>query len=119
MTPREVVKEFVTRFNAGDVGGLVEMYPDDAVNHQVPQEPVRDKQAIRRMFAEEFAAADRVCIPENIFEDGDWGILDWKDPLGLRGCGSFQVRDGKIAFQRGDWDKLTFIRLHGLPIATQ
>jgi ketosteroid isomerase-like protein len=119
MTPREAVKEFVARFNAGDVDGLAEMYHDDAVNHQVPQESVRGKQAIRSMFVEEFAAADMVCIPENIFEDGDWGILEWKDPWGLRGCGFFQVRDGKIAFQRGYWDKLTFLRLHGLPIATE
>jgi hypothetical protein len=33
----------------------------------------------------------------------------------LRGCGFFHVRDGKIAFQRGYWDKLSFLRLHGLP----
>jgi limonene-1,2-epoxide hydrolase len=34
----------------------------------------------------------------------------------LRGCGFFHVRDGKIAFQRGYWDKLSFLKLHGLPI---
>jgi limonene-1,2-epoxide hydrolase len=33
----------------------------------------------------------------------------------LRGCGFFHVVDGKIAFQRGYWDKLSLIRLHGLP----
>jgi ketosteroid isomerase-like protein len=71
MAPREVVREFVARFNAGDADGLAEMYHDDAVNHQVPQEPVRGKHAIRSMFAEEFAIADMVCIPENIFEGGD------------------------------------------------
>ena len=26
------------------------------------------------------------------------------------------VREGKIAFQRGYWDKLSFLKLHGLPI---
>jgi hypothetical protein len=25
------------------------------------------------------------CVVENIFEDGEWAILEWKDPLGLRG----------------------------------
>jgi hypothetical protein len=39
-----------------------------------------------------------------------------KDPLGLRGCGFFQVVDDKIKFQRGYWDKLTFLRQHNLPI---
>jgi hypothetical protein len=24
--------------------------------------------------------------------------------------------DGQIAFQRGYWDKLSFLRLHGLPM---
>jgi hypothetical protein len=37
----------------------------------------------------------------------------------LRGCGFFQVLDDKIAFQRGYWDKLSFLRLHGLPIPDQ
>jgi hypothetical protein len=50
------------------------------------------------------------CIVENIFADGDVAILEWRDPMGLRG-----VRDGKIALQRGYWDKLSFLRLHGLP----
>jgi len=27
--------------------------------------------------------------------------------------------DGKITFQRGYWDKLSFLRLHGLPIPHQ
>jgi hypothetical protein len=26
------------------------------------------------------------------------------------------VRDGRIAFQRGYWDKLSFLRQHGLPL---
>jgi hypothetical protein len=29
----------------------------------------------------DFAAAEMVCIPENIFEDADWA---WRDPIGLR-----------------------------------
>ncbi len=45
-------------------------------------------------------------VEENLFEDGQWAILEWRDPLGLRGCGFFQVTDGKILFQRGYWDKL-------------
>ena len=68
------------------------------------------------MFTREFAAADMVCIVENIFEDGDVAILEWRDPKGLRGCGFFHVREGKIQFQRGYWDKLSFLRLHNLPL---
>jgi hypothetical protein len=46
-------------------------------------------------------------------------ILEWSDPLGLRGCGFFRIVDEKIAFQRGYWDKLSFLRLHGLPLPTR
>ena len=41
--------------------------------------------------------------------------LEWRDPLGLRGRGFFHVVDGKNVFQRGYWDNLSFLRLHGLP----
>jgi hypothetical protein len=68
------------------------------------------------MFSSEFARAKMECIVENIFQDGDWAILEWRDPLGLRGCGFFQMHDDRIKFQRGYWDKLSFLKQHGLPI---
>jgi limonene-1,2-epoxide hydrolase len=110
MRPKEIVEKFVERFNAVDAGGLAELYAEDAVNHQVAAEPVCGKPAIRAMFEREFAAAEMVCIAENLFEDGEWAILEWRDPKGLRGCGFFHVVDDKIVFQRGYWDKLTFLR---------
>jgi limonene-1,2-epoxide hydrolase len=116
MSPRDVLDLWLARFNAADVDGIAELYADQAVNHQVALEPVEGKDAIRRMFAREFAAARMHCIPENIFQDGEWVILEWRDPQGVRGCGFFQVQRGKIVFQRGYWDKLSFLRLHGLPV---
>ena len=116
MRPKELVRAWVAAFNRGDADAMAAFYHDDATNHQVALEPVVGREAIRAMFARDYAAAEMVCIAENIFEDGDWAILEWRDPLGLRGCGIFHVRDGKIAFQRGYWDKLSFLRLHGLPI---
>lgn len=116
MRPRELVLRWVEAFNRGDAEEIAAFYHPDAVNHQVTQDPVEGREAIRTMFAREFAAAKMVCIVENIFEDGDVAILEWRDPLGLRGCGFFHVREGKIAFQRGYWDKLSFLKLHGLPI---
>ncbi len=53
------------------------------------------------MFESAFAHAEMICIPENIFVDGEWSILEWKDPKGLRGCGFFNIKDSKIIFQRG------------------
>lgn len=114
--PKEVVQLWVDAFNTGDVDAIVGLYHEDAVNHQVANEPVAGCGAIRKMFTDEFAAAEMVCIVENIFEDGQWAILEWRDPLGLRGCGFFQVVNGKILFQRGYWDKLSFLKQHGLPV---
>ena len=116
MSPKDLITKWVEVFNAGDAIALAEFYHQDAVNHQVANEPVVGKTAIFEMFKTEFANAEMVCLVENIFEDGDWAILEWKDPLGLRGCGFFHIVDGKIKFQRGYWDKLSFLRTHGLPI---
>ncbi|NMO14549.1 nuclear transport factor 2 family protein [Pyxidicoccus fallax] len=119
MTPRQVLEAWLQAFNAADVTKLASLYHRDAVNHQVANEPVVGQDAIRAMFEGEFAQAEMVCIPENIFCDGEWAILEWKDPQGLRGCGFFHVQDGKIRFQRGYWDKLSFLRLHNLPIPSR
>ena len=99
-----------------DISSLMRLYAENAVNHQTPNSPVKGRAAIEAMFRQEFAQADMVCQAENLFEDGDWAILEWKDPLGLRGCGFFHVVDGLIVLQRGYWDKLTFLRQHGLPV---
>lgn len=107
---------WVEAFNRGDSDALAELYAEEAINHQVAEAPVAGRAAIREMFAAGFAAATMVCVVENLFEDGEWAILEWKDPTGLRGCGFFHVVDGRIVFQRGYWDKLTFLRLQGLPI---
>lgn len=116
MTPRQVVEKWVERFNAADAAGLADLYFEDAINHQVTQEPIKGRDAIRAMFERDFATARMVCIPEVIHEAGEIAALEWRDPLGLRGCGFFTVRDDRIAFQRGYWDKLSFLKLHGLPI---
>ncbi len=118
-SPRALVTAWVAAFNRKDVDALAAMYAEGAVNHQVAEAPVEGREAIRAMFAAGFAAAEMVCIVENLFEDGDWAILEWRDPLGLRGCGFFRVVDGRIAFQRGYWDKLSFLRQHGLPLPTE
>jgi limonene-1,2-epoxide hydrolase len=116
MGPRELVKAWVEAFNKADVDALASFYAHDAINHQVAESPVEGRDAIRAMFSAGFAEAKMVCIVENIFEDGEWAILEWRDPLGLRGCGFFHVVDGSIIFQRGYWDKLTFLKVHGFPL---
>lgn len=116
LTPRDIIGTWVERFNTADSAGLAALYHPDAVNHQVNQDPVAGRTAIKAMFEREFALADMICITEAVHVAGDVVTLEWRDPLGLRGCGIFTIRDGLIVFQRGYWDKLSFLRMHGLPI---
>jgi ketosteroid isomerase-like protein len=112
---KKIIQEWVSAFNKGDAEALASFYHEDAVNHQVAELPVEGKKNIKEMFEREFSQVEMICIVENIFEDGEWAILEWKDPLGLRGCGFFHIIEGKISFQRGYWDKLSFLRQHKLP----
>ena len=125
MTPKEVVLAFHAAFVTRDVDGLCALYTDDAVNHQVAEAPLRGKDAIRRSFEEFFRAfPDETTEVVNLLEDGEWGIWEWRggsrsappSAPPLHGCGFFQVRGGKIVLQRGYFDKLTFLRAHGLPV---
>jgi len=115
-TPKQVVQAWVEAFNRADVDALAGLYAPDAVNHQVMWEPLEGRAAIHAMLRNEFGRAEMVCLVENLFADGDWAILEWRDPKGLRGCGFFRVVDGLIQFQRGYWDQLSFLRQQGLPI---
>ncbi|WP_316831326.1 nuclear transport factor 2 family protein [Pedobacter aquatilis] len=116
MSAKEILNLWVEAFNGADVERLTDLYADDAINHQVANQPVEGKAAIRAMFEAEFAAAEMVCKPVNIFEDSEWAIMEWQDPKGFRGCGFFQVKHDKIILQRGYWDKLSFHRLYDLPL---
>lgn len=116
MLPKELLLQWIEAFNRGNAELVAEFYSENAVNHQVANEPVEGKAEILEMFRKEFALAKMVCIPQNIFEDGEWAILEWKDPLGLRGCGFFHIVHDKIVFQRGYWDKLSFLKIHSLQL---
>ena len=116
MSPKDIIEKWIDAFNKADTESIANLYSENAINHQVANEPILGKDAIKKMFKEEFAQAEMKCIPENIFQDRDWVILEWKDPKGLRGCGFFKIENDKISFQRGYWDKLTFLKLHNLPL---
>lgn len=119
MTPAQVVSFWIDRFNAADIEGLMELYCDDAVNHQVVTTALHGKSEIRRLFETEFARARMECIPVSLHEAGEWAILEWRDPLGLQGCGFFHVQDDRIVLQRGYFDQLTFFKIHGLRVPEQ
>ncbi len=116
MSPKQVVEAWVLCFNQADVEGLMALYAEGAINHQVVTEPLRGRSAIRAMFEIEFGRAQMTCTVDRLLEDGEWAIMEWRDPLGLRGCGFFHVVEGKIVFQRGYFDQLSFFRQQGIAV---
>ena len=72
MTPKELLEKWIDAFNRADAETLSGLYADNATNHQVANSPVIGRTAIRQMFEHEFSSAEMTCIPENIFQDGDW-----------------------------------------------
>lgn len=115
MSPRETIEKWLDAFNAGDTAQLEALYADDAVNHQMPNQPIYGKEAIGKMFRDEFAIAPEMhCIPVQIIAEGEWAVLEWRDPKNFTGCGFFEVKNGLIQTQRGYWDRLTFNRLYDI-----
>lgn len=76
MKPKEVLQMFVDAFNQADTEALSLLYAEDAINHQVANEPIRGRENIKKMFENEFAQAKMVCIVENMFEDEQWAIME-------------------------------------------
>jgi len=117
MSPTELIRTWIKKFNSADIEGLAAMYAKDAVNEQVViGEPLVGRDAIRKLLEIDFSRAKMVCIEERIYECGDTAILQWQDPIGLRGCGFFQFRDNEIVHQKGYFDQLTFFQAQGIPI---
>ncbi|WP_156255726.1 nuclear transport factor 2 family protein [Sandarakinorhabdus oryzae] len=117
MSPRDVVLAWVAAFNRADLDALAALYAPDAVNHQMAYGPLQGRAAIRAMFDMEFGRAKMVCQVVQVLEDGDWAVLEWTDPTGLRGCGFFRVAAGQIVHQRGYFDRLQFYEAQGIDLA--
>lgn len=133
-TPRQVLLEWVAAMHTGDVHAAAELYHEDATNLQVAVGvPAVGKAAIVADLQEFFRAfPDSETHVENLFEDGEWAMLEWLgrgtwqgdfagrsangQAFELRGCGFFRIIDGKIKFQRGYWDRVTWFTQLGIPI---
>ncbi len=114
LSPRESLLNWIDTFNSGNAKALSELYADNATNHQVVTDPVVGKSAIYERFAWEFSSMQMVCMLETIFTDGEWAVMEWKDPKGFRGCGFFHFVDGKIVFQRGYVDAIACMKANNL-----
>lgn len=134
MNTGELLQNWIEAFQRCDLDAVVACYADDAINFQVAAgEPSIGKENIRKDSAEFFKAfPDAWSRVENLMSDGDWAAWEWvgggsfqgefygAKPTGksfeIRGCGFFQFKEGKIIFQRGYWDKLSWFSQIGLEI---
>jgi len=62
LTPKELVQKWVELFNKADSVKLSDLYHEDAINHQVANNPIVGRLAIKEMFENEFPNAEMVCI---------------------------------------------------------
>jgi steroid delta-isomerase-like uncharacterized protein len=133
-TPREVIQDWVAAFNQRNAYAAVQLYHEDATNFQVALgDPTVGREAILDDLLSFFHAfPDNFTDVENLFEEGEWAILEWfgggtwrgefagMSPNGrsfkLRGCGFFYITDGRIRFQRGYFDKATWFGQLGIPL---
>ena len=60
MKPKEILCQWIDAFNNADTETIANLYEDSAINHQVANEPVIGKEAIKRMFEQEFSQAKMV-----------------------------------------------------------
>lgn len=130
---KEILRKWIAAFVKKDLEAVMDFYADDSVNFQVAAgEPAVGKREIRKDTAAFFKGfPDSYSIVENLVGDEDWAAWEWlgggtfsgefygNQPTGksyeLRGCGFFRFKDGKIVYQRGYWDKLTWFSQVGLP----
>lgn len=117
MSNTATVREFIAKWEAMDVEGILEMFSDDPFYHNIPMEPLTSKDAIRG-FIEPFLTpvtkvewsvyfiaedANGVVMTErtDAFEFGDKRIA-------LPVMGTFELVDGKIAKWRDYFDLREF-----------
>jgi len=133
-TPREVIQDWVAAFNQRNAHAAVQLYHEDATNFQVALgDPTVGREAILDDLLSFFHAfPDNFTDVENLFEEGEWAILEWfgggtwrgefagMSPNGrsfkLRGCGFFYISDGRIRFQRAYFDKATWFGQLDIPL---
>ena len=134
MDSKQLLQNWISAFQLCDTEAVVACYAIDAVNFQVAAgEPAVGIEQIRLDTSEFFQGfPDAWSRVENLIGDGDWAAWEWlgggtftgefygNQPTGktfeIRGCGFFNFRDGKIVYQRGYWDKLSWFKQVGLPI---
>ncbi len=115
----DTVREFIRRWEARDVDGILAMFSDAPFYHNIPMEPLTSQESIRK-FIEPFLGPVTAVEWEVKFiaEDADGVVLTERvdtfafgdKKISLPVMGTFELADGKIARWRDYFDLAEFER---------
>lgn len=114
----EVVTRFVAAFNARDVNAVMAFFAEDAVYHNMPNQPLKGTGAIRKAIESFVTPASKIDWEIlRIAETGNAVLTERVDRFVLNGkevalpvMGTFEFANGKITAWRDYFDLATWQR---------
>lgn len=124
-SPKNIAMMWAAAYNSHDPDAAAALYDANVTNVQMPWEkPVHGREAMRATYVKVFKAFPDIHVEiENVLEDGQWIVVEWRfsgtmrgefaghppnnSQFTMRGCELFRIMDGKIHSQHGYWDKAT------------
>ena len=115
-TPAETVREFmaasIAAWPEGDAAKLASFFSEDAVDHNIPMEPIKGRGAIQSALAEFMGMGSQVAVDiVHIVADGAIVMIERVDyfigpekTISLPIMGIFEVHDGVITVWRDYFD---------------
>ena len=78
MKPKEILLQWINAFNNCDPETISALYDDNAVNHQVANDPVIGRTAIKQMFENEFSQAEMIVLSKIYLKTVNGSFLNGK-----------------------------------------
>ena len=78
MKPKEILLQWINAFNNSDPETISALYDDNAVNHQVADDPVIGRTAIKQMFENEFSQAEMIVLSKIYLKTVNGSFLNGK-----------------------------------------
>jgi limonene-1,2-epoxide hydrolase len=122
MSPKETIERLMAAFEALDFEALYALVSQDIVYQNMPQQPIRGKAALRKLF-DGFGNVSEIRFELlNMAVNGDVILTEHRDHLVINGRScvvpmmtSFTLKDGLVAQWREYYDLPTFERQLGRP----
>jgi limonene-1,2-epoxide hydrolase len=118
--PGQLVIMFLATWDSGDVDGMLDLFAEDAVYHNMPLDPAVGKPAIRELVTQYFNTMESGLHAEihRQLVDGNVVMNERTDTCTLDGgeivvpvCGVFDVENGQVKAWRDYYDGTPFARM--------